>query len=85
MSKVNGDNIQYLIGRCGTCRHFSRGNWHPAHGGGEQNGGNCKVICAMLRMTNTALTWYDELYVMETFGCSAYSFNEKFTRSERGE
>ena len=79
MSEANGDNLQRLVGRCGTCRQFRRGKWHEAHGGGEQHGGYCKLICAALKLTNTTLIWQDEMYVMETFGCYAHSPNNEMS------
>ena len=75
IKEANGDNLRRLVGRCGTCRHFRRAHWHPAHGGGEQHGGHCKLICAALKVTNTILVLQDEMYVMETFGCYAHSPN----------
>lgn len=75
MSEKNKMNEKNEIEQCGTCRHFRRGHWYPKPetGSDEQCGGHCKVICSVLRMTNTALTWHDELYVLETFGCRMYS------------
>lgn len=85
MSEANGDNLQCLVGRCGTCSHFRRAHWCPAHGGGEQHGGNCKLICAALKLTNTVLIWQDEMYVMETFGCYAHSPNTGSHRTSEPE
>lgn len=76
MSAANDDSLQRLVGRCGTCRQFRRAKWHEAHGGGEQHGGYCKLICAALKLTNTVLIFQDEMYVMETFGCYAHSPNK---------
>ena len=64
--RVMGNNY------CKTCRHFKRGRWHKAYGGGEQLGGKCKVLCSILKITNTTLFWQDDLYVYESFGCSGY-------------
>jgi hypothetical protein len=59
--------------RCKTCVHFRRGRWHAAHGGGSQHGGYCKAVCSALKLTNPELTYMEEMYVMETFGCYAHT------------
>ena len=72
---TNGDSLHCLVGRCGDCQHFERGQWLPEYGGGEQMGGNCKVLSAVLGMTNSHLVWHDALYVQESFGCSLFTPN----------
>jgi hypothetical protein len=59
--------------RCRTCIHFRRGMWHVSMGGGFQHGGYCRVVSAVLKLTNTELLYKEEMYVMETFGCYAHA------------
>jgi hypothetical protein len=66
--------------RCKTCIHFRRGRWHAVHGGGFHHGGYCRVISAALKLTNPELLYQEEMYVMETFGCYAYTNSKRLKK-----
>ena len=59
---------------CGTCKFFERGQWHKETDPNEsgQYGGDCKVICAELRLDNDDLRFMESMYVYESFGCSLW-------------
>ena len=66
--------------RCGSCKHFKRGVWHEFLGGGKQKGGKCKVLLAILSLTNSELMWTNKqfgLHIMESFGCYCYCSRNK--------
>jgi hypothetical protein len=59
------------------CQYFERGHWFPEYGGGEQLGGNCRLLCDVLKITNSYLIWQDSLHVQESFGCSLFAPNKE--------
>jgi hypothetical protein len=63
---------------CKTCQFFKRGRWIEELGGGEQLGGNCKLLYKLLYMTNSHVISFsaDVLYIQETFGCCAHQCKE---------
>ncbi len=62
--------------RCKTCKYFERGKWHESLGGGEQHGGNCPQLLAVLQMENSALALTESLYLQDTFGCFMHKPNQ---------
>lgn len=57
---------------CKDCKHFEYGWWVNMQTGErieKQHGGRCKLLLEMLRMNNSKMLWFEELYIMESFGC----------------
>ena len=54
---------------CKDCKHFERGKWHEAIGGGEQSGGNCPKLLTALKLYNTNIFFWENIYIPDIFGC----------------
>jgi len=63
--------VSGVLVRCRDCAALERGKWvKEIHGfEGDQCGGNCRVLLAMLQMDNASMALFERIYIQDSFGC----------------